>query len=174
MDTEIKLLQTARALKGPKVISTYLGAHSRSPDFPDLKTYMELILKDVLPRVAQEKLADRVDIYIEKGFYDLELARAYLNKARELGLTVVAHTEQLSELGTDLVLEYKPHSVDHVVYLNPASIAKVAKADTTAVLLPTSDFYLKMRYPPARELIEPGPVWRWRPTTTRAPVRRKI
>lgn len=157
MDTEIKLLQTARAIKGPKVISTYLGAHSRSPDFPDLKTYMDLILSDVLPRVAREKLADRVDIYIEKGFFDLELARAYFEKAAELGLKPVAHTEQLSDMGgTGFVLQYQPQSVDHVVYLNPDAITQVAKSNTTAVLLPTSDFYLKMRYPPARELIQAG------------------
>jgi imidazolonepropionase len=157
LETELKCLRTARRLKGPRVISTYLGAHSRSPDHPDLASYMKYILSDVLPRVAREKLADRVDIYVEKGFYGLDLAQAYWEKARELGLPITAHVEQLSDSGgTKLALEFRPQSVDHVVYLNAETVTRVARSETTAVLLPTSDFYLKMRYPPARELLDQG------------------
>src|SRR5262249_20826884 len=71
LDTEIKCLKTARKIRGPEVVTTYLGAHSRSPDFPDLTAYMDFMLEKVLPAVAAGKLADRVDIYIEKGFFDL-------------------------------------------------------------------------------------------------------
>jgi imidazolonepropionase len=157
LDTEIRSLQVAALLQGPRVVKTYLGAHSRSPDFPDLALYMKEMIDVVLPRIAREGLADRVDIYIEKGFYDLELARAYLQKATDLGLPVTAHTEQLSESGgTDLVLDFEPQSVDHLVYLNEAALTRLARSRTTAVLLPASDFYLKMRYPPARSLIDGG------------------
>lgn len=157
LDTEIKCLEVAGRLKGPQIVRTYLGAHSRSPDHPDLAAYMKFIIKNVLPRVAREELADRVDIYIEKGFYDLKLARDYFEAAKAFGLPITAHAEQLSEFGgTELALEFKPQSVDHVVYINDQTIEALAKSSSVAVLLPASDFYLKMRYPPARELIRSG------------------
>ncbi|MBX3022173.1 MAG: imidazolonepropionase [Bdellovibrionales bacterium] len=157
LDNEVKCLQVARRLLGPRIVSTYLGAHSRSPDHKDLQSYMDFMIQTVLPRVAQDRLADRVDIYIEKGFYDTALAEAYLTKARSFGLPITAHVEQLSDSsGAELALAFEPQSIDHLVYLNDAAITKVAQSKTTAVLLPTSDFYLKMRYPPARALIDKG------------------
>lgn len=157
LESEIKSLQVARALKGPRIVTTYLGAHSKSPDFPDLDSYMDSMIDEVLPRIANEKLADRVDIYIEKGFFTLEHARRYLGKARDLGLPITAHVEQLSPFGgTEVALDFAPQSVDHVVYVTDATIKRMAGMDTTAVLLPASDFYLKMAYPKAREMIQQG------------------
>ncbi len=156
-ETEQKILAVAGKIKGPRIVRTYLGPHSRSPDFPDLGAYMERILSHDLPRIAREKLADRVDIYIEAGFFDLNLARAFFAKAKELKLPISAHVEQLSDFGgTDLALEFNPQSVDHVVFVNGGTMAKLAASETTAVLLPASDLYLKMRYPPARDLLDAG------------------
>lgn len=156
-ETEQKILAVAGRIQGPRVIRTYLGPHSRSPDFPDLGAYMERILSHDLPRIKRERLADRVDIYIENGFFDLHLARAFFAKAKELDLPISAHVEQLSLYGgTDLALEFQPQSVDHVVYAGGETIQKLSRSETTAVLLPASDLYLKMRYPPARELLDSG------------------
>lgn len=157
LETEVKCLEVAGKITGPRIVKTYLGAHSRSPDHKDLTAYMKYMTGEVLPRLAKNDLADRVDIYIEKGFYDLKLARAYFETAKALGLPITAHAEQLSEFGgTDLALEFSPQSVDHVVYINEQTIESLAKSSSVAVLLPASDFYLKMRYPPARELIRAG------------------
>lgn len=156
-ESETKILKVARQIKGPEIVTTYLGPHSRSPDHQDLDSYMNEICENTLPLIAKEKLADRVDIYIEKGFYTLEQARKFFAAAQKYKLPITAHTEQLSEFGgTDATLEFNPQSVDHVVYINDATINKLSQLDTTAVLLPASDFYLKMRYPPARELIDQG------------------
>jgi imidazolonepropionase len=156
-DTEIKSLKVARKIRGPDVVTTYLGPHSRSIDHPDLESYMKRILEEILPKIAREGLADRADIYIEKGFYSADLARGYFEKLRDLKIPVTAHVEQLSDAGgTALALGFDPQSVDHIVYIGPEVIAALAKSATTAVLLPGSDFYLKMRYPPARELIDAG------------------
>lgn len=156
-ESEIKSLKVARSIQGPRVITTYLGAHSRSPDFADLDAYMEQMVGETLPQIAREKLADRVDIYIEKGFYSLEHGRRYFEKARELGLPVTAHVEQLSEFGgARLALDFNPQSVDHVVYASDEDIARLARMDTVAVLLPASDLYLKMAYPRARRMIDSG------------------
>lgn len=157
LETELRCLRVARGLQGPRVITTYLGAHSRSPDHPDLKSYVRFMIDSVLPKVKAEQLADRVDIYIEKGFYETDLAREYLAAAHQLGLPVTAHVEQLSDSGgTELALDFQAQSVDHVVFLSAGTMARVASSEVTAVLLPTSDLYLKMRYPPARELIAQG------------------
>lgn len=156
-DSEIKILKVAKKIQGPEIVATYLGPHSRSPDHENLDSYISEICEKTLPQIAKEKLADRVDIYIEKGFYGNDQARAYFKAAQNLKLPITAHVEQLSEFGgTDAALEFQPQSVDHVVYINDETIAKLATQDTTAVLLPASDFYLKMRYPPARELLEKG------------------
>lgn len=156
-ESELKCLKVARHLSGPRVISTYLGPHSRSPDHKDLDSYMKEITSTVLPKVAAEKLADRVDIYIEKGFYSIEQATAFFEAARSLGLAISAHVEQLSDSGgTDLALSFEPQSVDHVVYIGEETIRKLSASEATAVLLPASDFYLKLKYPPARALIDSG------------------
>lgn len=157
LDTEKKILRVARSLRGPEIVTTYLGAHSRSPDFPALEDYLKYMTERVLPEIAREKLADRVDIYIEKGFFDLKMSPVYLQKAQDLKLAITAHVEQLSEFGgAELALNFSPQSLDHLVYLSSATIDRLAKSSTTAVLLPASDLYLKMKYPPARTLIDQG------------------
>lgn len=157
LETELRCLRVARAVQGPRVVTTYLGAHARAPEYNTLAEYIDFVNSEVLPRVARDRLADRVDIYIEDGFFDLALAERYLRQARELGFALTAHAEQLSRIGgTDLSLNFAPQSVDHVVYLSEEDIDRLARTETTAVLLPTSDLYLKMRYPPARALIERG------------------
>lgn len=157
IESEMKCLQVARALRGPKIIVTFLGPHARSPDYADTDSYLNALCETFLPQIAREKLADRVDIYIEKGFFSLEQARSYFDCAHKLGLAITAHVDQLSELGgTDAALPFEPQSVDHVVYIGENTIRKLAQSETTAVLLPASDFYLKMKYPPARALIDAG------------------
>lgn len=157
LETEFKSLRVARQIKGPDIVSTYLGPHSRSPDHTDLETYMKQICEQILPKLVREKLADRADIYIEKGFYSTAMARTYFETLRTLQLPFTAHVEQLSDSGgTELAMEFAPQSVDHVVYVSAEVIQTIAKSETTAVLLPASDFYLKMRYPPARDLIDAG------------------
>lgn len=157
LETERKILEVARKIRGPHVVTTFLGAHSRSPDFSDLAAYMTEIINRIMPEIAREKLADRVDIYVEKGFFEHALAKDYFEAARGFKLPITAHVEQLSVFGgTDLALDFEPQSVDHVVFVEPKTIDRLARSKASAVLLPASDFYLKMRYPPARALIDAG------------------
>ncbi|MGZ3722741.1 MAG: imidazolonepropionase [Bdellovibrionales bacterium] len=157
LETEKRSLEVARGLKGPRIVTTYLGAHSKSPEFPDLETYLKMICDQVMPEIAAKKLADRVDIYIEGGFFTKEQAKTYFSRARELGLGITAHVEQLSDSGgIEAALAFQPQSLDHVVFASDQAVVKLAKANTTAVLLPTSDMYLRMQYPPARKMIDAG------------------
>ncbi len=157
LHTEMKCLKVARALRGPHIVTTYLGPHSKSPDFSSLDEYLEFIVETALPQIVQENLADRADIYIENGFFSVEQGRRYFEAAKRLGLKLTAHVEQLSLYGgTDLALELACESVDHIVFINPSTQAKLAKSSSVGVLLPMADFYLDMAYPPARELLDQG------------------
>src|SRR6185437_14509376 len=139
----LRVAASARPLHkhgGRRVVTTYLGAHSRPAEFPDLDSYIENVCSEILPRIHAAGVADRVDIYVENGFFTPAHARKYLTKAREFGFGITAHVEQLSSSGgIDAVLEFSPQSLDHVVYADEKQMAKLAHSETTAVLLPTSD-----------------------------------
>lgn len=153
---ELKMLEVIRQLRGARIVSTYLGPHSIPKDLTQ-KKYQQQILSETLPLIAQQKLADRVDIFIENGFYDLEFAKQYLALAKDLGFSLTAHVEQLSYQGGALLAEsLGAHSVDHLVQLKARDQQFLGDSTTVAVLLPGADFYLKMAYPDARGLIDKG------------------
>jgi imidazolonepropionase len=157
LETERRCLEVARGLRGPRVVTTYLGAHSRPPEHQELDTYVRWMCDQALPAIRAAGLADRVDIYIEHGFFTPAHAKQYLSRARELGFGITAHVEQLSDFGgTEAALEFMPQSLDHLVFANDAQIRRLAAAETAAVLLPASDLYLRMQYPRARAMIDGG------------------
>lgn len=143
--------------KSPRVISTYLGPHSRPPEKVSLEEYLQTIIDKDLEAIYRSKLSCRADIFVEKGFFEKDLAQKYIRRAKEIGFDVVVHAEQLSHSGgTRLGIEAKARSVDHLVHIQEDEIRDLAKCQTTAVLLPASDFYLKINYPPARKMIDQG------------------
>jgi imidazolonepropionase len=151
---ELKCLKVIQSLKGPQIHSTFLGAHSLPPEFSNVKDYLQH-LESFLPAVR--KLAHRLDIWIEKGFFEKEGSRAYLQKAKDLGFEISIHADQLTfSGGTELAVELSAKSADHVIQLGDAEIRRIAKSETTAVLLPMADLYMKCAYPPARKLIDAG------------------
>ena len=157
LESELRILKVAKQIQGPRVVTTYLGPHSRSPEAATYADTFEQVLNHDLEKVIASGLADRADIYIEKGFFTVEQGERYFARLKERGFPFTAHVEQLSELGgIGAALKFGPQSVDHVVYATAADISALAAAPASAVLLPTSDFYLKMKYPPAREMIQAG------------------
>lgn len=154
---EVKILEVIQKLKGPRIISTFLGAHALPPEFSSNEEYLKYLADKVLPFIKSKKLSDRVDIFVEKNFFEKPESFAYLKKARELGFNLVIHANQLSlSSGVELGLELEAISVDHVINLNDNLIQSLAKSNTTAVLLPMADLYMKCAYPPARKLIDSG------------------
>ena len=118
---------------------------------------MSDIVETTLPQLKKLKLCHRVDIFVEKGFFNLEQAKSYIAKARQLGFDLTVHAEQLSSSGAaTLFVQNKAMSADHLVHATDADIQVLAASETTCVLLPASDFYLKIAYPPARKMIEAG------------------
>ena len=158
---ELKLLKTIRSLQGPKIISSFLAAHAIPPEFKNENDYLEFLMQKVFPKLkpksAKKGLADRVDIFIEKGFFSSAAGKKYLTAAKQLGLPTTIHADQLTlSGGTDLAIELQSQSADHVIQIGDKEIAKLAKSDVTAGLLPVADIYMKCPFPPARKMIDAG------------------
>jgi imidazolonepropionase len=153
---ELKTLEVQRLIQGPRIISTFLGAHARPPEFKTPAEYLQF-LTTLLPKIQKRKLAQRVDIFIEKGFFTVEMAAPFLSRAQELGFDVAIHADQLSlSGGTSLAVELGACSADHVIQLDPKQIQNLAQSSTTAVCLPAADLYMRCAYPPARALLDAG------------------
>ncbi len=141
LDTELRMLRLARRAgseAGMRVRTTFLGAHALPADFDgDADAYIDFVCDTVLPAVAEENLADAVDAYCESiAFTPAQVARVF-ERARELGLPVRLHADQLSDCGgAALAARYGALSADHVEYSNDAGIAALAQAGSVAVLLP--------------------------------------
>lgn len=154
---EIKTLEVAKKLKKAKIISTFLGAHALPPEFTSHSEYVNFLVEKVLPVIKKKKLSDRVDIFVEKGFFEKKIAQDYLYKAKELGFAICIHADQLSlSGGSDLAVDLGALSADHVIQLQSKEIQNIASSDVTCVLLPAADLYMKCAYPKARELIDAG------------------
>lgn len=154
---EMKCLKVINKLKGPRIISTFLGAHARPPEFSSNAEYLEFLAAKLLPEIKKKKLTKRVDIFIENKFFEKPESQKYLQKAKELGFDLTIHANQLSlSAGAALALDLDAHSADHVINLDDELIKKFSNSKTVAVLLPLADLYMKCAYPPARKLIDAG------------------
>lgn len=154
---EVKCLEVAAELKKIRIVSTFLGAHAKPPEFKTAKDYLNHLVEKVLPVIRKKNLSQRVDIFVEEGFFDQKMASDYLKRAVQLGFQVVIHADQLTlSGGTALGLEVKALSVDHVIQIDDPLIQSLARSSTTAVLLPAADLYMRCNYPPARALIDAG------------------
>ena len=158
MDGERRMLRVARRLGrelGMTVRTSFLGLHALPPEYKDRRDdYVTLVCDEILPTLAAEKLVDAVDAFCESiGFSHAETRRLF-ERAKQLGLPVKLHAEQLSDLhGAALVAEYGGLSADHLEHLSESGIAAMAAAGTVAVLLPGAFYALReTKLPPVEQL----------------------
>lgn len=150
LEHEVKTLQAARNLGAekalPDVVPTFLGAHAVPPEFAGrIDAYVDLVVEEMLPFIAEDRLAERCDIFIEKGAFDVGHGRRVLEKARNLGLEIVAHVEQLSRSGgAALAAELGVRSVSHLEFINAQDIAALGAAGITAEILAGAQVFLGM------------------------------
>ncbi|MCX7978568.1 MAG: amidohydrolase family protein, partial [Bdellovibrionaceae bacterium] len=155
-DGELKQLSVANSLKGARIVPTFLGAHAVPPDYQSPEEFLDFLAR-LLPLIKRRRLAHRVDIFVEKGFFSASQARRYLELAKQNGFSLAIHADQLSHSGgTDLAVDMGALSADHVICVDDRVIQKLAKSSVTAVLLPVADVYMKCPFPPARKIIEAG------------------
>ncbi len=156
---ELKCLKAIRELRGPRIISTFLGAHAIPSEFKNENEYLDFLIQKIFPRLKPGKnsLADRIDIFIEKGFFSAAAAKKYLSAARELGIPTTIHADQLTlSGGTDLAVDLESQSADHVLQITDRQIQRLSNSEVTACLLPVADVYMKCPFPPARKMIDAG------------------
>lgn len=154
---ELKMLTAAQKLTGVRTVSTFLGAHALPPEFKTYEDYLKFLAAEVLPQVRKKKLAERVDVFIEKGFFPEKASEEYLRHAQSLGFDVVVHADQLSlSGGSDVAVRVGALSGDHLLQISEKEIKSLAQSEVTCMLLPAADLYMQTKYPPARELIDAG------------------
>jgi imidazolonepropionase len=153
-DTELAQLRVVRDAGG---VPTWLGAHAVPPEFPDADSYLDFALAEVLPEAA--KLAEGADVFVERGAFDADQARRYLEAARAAGLTLRLHADQFTEAGgVPLAIELGARSVDHLEATGPDGVQALAASDVAAVLLPVAALFLGRPMPAGRDLLEAGGV----------------
>ncbi len=156
---EIKLLQVINHLNSVyqiDIIPTFLGAHVYPPEYKNEHgKYLELLTDNLIPYVAENKLATFCDAFCEATAFSAEETRKVLQTAKEKGLKLKLHTDQFNSIGgLDVALDLKVNSVEHLEVIQDEDIQRVANSDAVAVLLPGVSFFLNYGYAPARKLID--------------------
>jgi imidazolonepropionase len=159
---ELKILRIIRRVGKEallETVPTFLGAHAVPPEFrEDRAGYISLIIEEMLPRIAREKLAEYCDIFCERDYFDLEDARRILTAAKQHGLKLRMHVDQLTNGGgAKLAAELGATTADHLEQTAADGISALAKANVQPVLLPGSVYALgSKKYPDARAMIDAG------------------
>lgn len=162
VEAELKQLEALRqgAANHPvEVVPTFLGAHTIPKDRRDRRErYIDEIVNEMLPEIAGRKLAAYADAFVDAHAFSIDEARRVLEAASRAGLGVRLHADQLGDDGAAvLAAQLGAASADHLEHVSDAGIEALAKAGTTAVLLPGATFFLMSSVkPPARRLIEAG------------------
>ena len=162
LEDELKILKAIKELDREtplRYVPTFLGAHDIPTEYKSRREqYLSVIVEEMLPRVAQEKLAEYCDVFCEEKVFTVEEARRILNIARGHGLGLRIHADQLSlSGGAKLAAELGTVTADHLEHTDAEGIAALRSAGVQPVLLPGSVYALgSNRYPPAREMIDAG------------------
>ncbi len=158
VDSELKMLRVIKRLKTAFPIpikATFLAAHAYPQEYKnDHQGYINLIIEQMLPAIAEEKLADYIDVFCEKGFFSVEETDQILIAGASYGLKPKIHANQLSVSGgVQIGVKHNAISVDHLEETDAAVLNSLANSDTIATLLPSCSFYLGIPFANARELI---------------------
>lgn len=158
VESEIKMLRVIQRLKANFPIpikATFLAAHAYPKAFKDNhQGYIDLIINEMLPQIAAEKLADYIDVFCEKGFFSVEETDQILKAAAKFGLKPKIHANQLSVSGAvEVGVKNNAVSVDHLEETNQHTINSLKTSNTIATLLPSCSFYLGIPFANAKSLI---------------------
>jgi imidazolonepropionase len=162
VEDELKILRAVRRLNDEtplRYVPTFLGAHDVPEEYRSRREeYLELITKEMLPRVTEERLAEYCDVFCEEKVFTLDESRRILEAARGLGLKLRMHADQLTiSGGAHLAAELRASTADHLEHTDASGIRALKAAGVQPVLLPGSVYALgSSRYPAARAMIEAG------------------
>jgi imidazolonepropionase len=155
----LEAIAEARATHPVSVVPTFLGAHEVPVEHRgDRGRYVDLVIREMIPEVAERRLASFADVFCEDGVFSVTESRAILSAARDHGLGLRVHADQLGWTGgAELAAELGARSADHLLYASEAGMRALAASSCVATLLPTAAFYLRLgRYAPARSMVDAG------------------
>jgi imidazolonepropionase len=162
LESELRQLRAIRGLDAGHaldLVATFLGAHDVPPEYRDRPDdYVALVVDEMIPKVAQARLAEWCDVFCEEGVFTPQQSRAILDAGTHAGLKPRIHADELAASGgTRVAAEAGARSADHLIFVDESGADALAAAGVCAVLLPIAALYLKIgRYAPARMLIERG------------------
>jgi len=161
LEGELKMLRVIRKLKEQNIIpvkASFLAAHAFPPEYKENHDgYIDLIINEMLPRVADEGLADYMDAFCEQGFFSVDETARLLEAGLKYNLKPKIHANQLHRSGgVQVGVKYNAISVDHLESMGEAEIEALRGSNTIPTLLPGAAFFLNMHYQPARLLIDAG------------------
>jgi len=161
LEAEMKMLRVVKRLKEHSDVAiraTLLGAHALPPEFKDNpQAYINIVLEEMIPAAAEEGLAEYVDVFCEKGYFDLEQTLAIVEKGAEYGLKAKVHVNQFNAMGAipELVAAGAV-SVDHLEVLGEGDAEALGGSETIATALPLCSMFLGLPYTPANQLMQAG------------------
>jgi imidazolonepropionase len=160
VDEELKMLRAikkAQSKTKATLVPTCLSAHLKPRDFEgSSEDYLNYILNEILPKVKEENLANRVDIFIEKSAFQPEESKNFLLKAKELGFQITVHADQFTSGSSRIAVEVGAKSADHLEATIDEDIEFLANSNTVAIALPGASLGLGEPFSPARKILDKG------------------
>ena len=161
LESELKMLRVIKHIKETVPIdvkATFLGAHAVPSEYKGNKAgYLKLLIDEMLPAIASEKLADYCDIFCEQNYFTSEEAIQLFEASNKYGLIPKVHAEQLSHSGgIQAGVKSGAISVDHLEFINVNDIAALKNSNTMPVILPGAQFFLSLQKPAVRQMIDAG------------------
>lgn len=159
--SELKMLRVIKRLKSSSeatIKASFLGAHAIPETYKAHRgKYIDLIIHEMIPKVAEEGLADYCDVFCEKGFFSVEETDSILKAAKSVGLPAKIHANQLSNSGgVQVGIANEAISVDHLEVIGDDEIEALLHSNTIPTALPSCSYYLNIPYAPARKMIDSG------------------
>ena len=160
-ETELRQLAVMAELNREQpveIVPTFMGAHAVPPEYKGrTDEYVDYIIKEVLPAVVEQGVAEFCDVFCEQGVFSLAQSRRLLKAAQAMGLKAKLHADEIVALGgAELAAELNACSADHLLQASDAGIAALGKAHTVATVLPMTAFCLRESYARARKMIDSG------------------
>lgn len=161
VESEIALLRAARAVAGRLAVgvhTTFLGAHAVPPEYKhDVEGYVNLVISEMLPRVAREGLAEFCDVFVDEGFFDAAQGERILRAAQQYGMKSKVHADEIALIGaSQMAARVGAISCDHLEHTTAEGIDALRHAGAVCTLLPGTAYTLRLPYPNARAMIEAG------------------
>lgn len=161
VEGELKMLRVIKRLKENydlPIKATFLGAHAFPAEYKtDHKGYIEVIINEMLPKIAEEGLADYNDAFLETGYFSVEETVQIMEAGKKYGLTPKIHVNQFTAIeGIKACVENGALSVDHLEIVTDEDIAVLKESKTMPVALPSCSYFISIPYTPARKMIDAG------------------